>query len=53
MTGRDEAAALRDLAPDIARSRVYLCGPDSWMVAAARAAQAAGATQLHAERFAW
>jgi predicted ferric reductase len=46
---------LRDLVPDIAAHDVYVCGPDSWMSAAAKAARAAGVPdeRLHLERFSW
>jgi predicted ferric reductase len=51
----DDAAALRRMVPDIARSHVYLCGPDVWTDAARAAARSAGVDpeRLHTERFAW
>jgi predicted ferric reductase len=53
--GRDDVDVLRQLAPDLARSDVYVCGPVSWMDAVLAAARKAGVprTQLHQERFAW
>jgi predicted ferric reductase len=53
MSRWNDVAALRWIAPQIALSHVYLCGPDAWMEAAARAADAAGAQHVHAEQFAW
>jgi predicted ferric reductase len=51
----DDAEALRRFAPEIARSQVYLCGPEAWTQAAHSAARAAGvpADHLHTELFAW
>jgi ferredoxin-NADP reductase len=51
----DDADALRRIVPDIARSHVYVCGPDGWTDAARAAARSAGVDQerLHTERFAW
>ena len=50
-----DADALRRIAPDIARSHVYVCGPDAWTDAARAAARAAGVDpdRLHTEQFAW
>ena len=50
-----DVPALQRIAPDIARSRVYVCGPDEWADAARAAARAAGvpADRVHTERFAW
>jgi ferredoxin-NADP reductase len=50
-----DAEALRQIAPDIARHDIYLCGPDAWTAAVRSAARAAGvpAAHLHRERFAW
>jgi len=47
------ATALLALAPDIATSDVYLCGPDDWMRAVRTTARAAGvpARQIHSEHF--
>src|SRR4051794_19649461 len=52
---RDDATALRELAPQIAGSHVYVCGPDEWTEAARTAARAAGveAEHLHTELFSW
>jgi predicted ferric reductase len=51
----DDADALRQIAPHIARSHVYVCGPDAWTEAARAAARAAGveAEHLHTELFSW
>lgn len=53
--GRDGAAALRTIVPDIAEREVFVCGPDAWMTAALGAARRSGVPEhrLHAERFAW
>ena len=53
-SGTDEDA-LTELAPAIAHSDIYLCGPHAWLAAAKRAARRAGAGrhQLHSEEFAW
>jgi len=50
-----DAQALRQIAPDVAQHDVFLCGADSWMEAARRAALAAGvpAAAIHLERFTW
>jgi predicted ferric reductase len=50
-----DAAALRQLVPDIAEHDVYLCGAAGWMDAAHAAALAAGvpAGNVHVERFSW
>ena len=50
-----DAAALRQMAPAIAGSHVYLCGPEAWTEAAAAAAREAGVRpeNLHTELFAW
>ena len=47
--------ALRQIVPDVARSQVYLCGPDAWTHAARAAARTAGvpAERLHTELFSW
>jgi ferredoxin-NADP reductase len=41
--------------PGIRRHHVYICGPDTWMAAAAGAARSAGVPKerLHTERFGW
>jgi predicted ferric reductase len=50
-----DADALRQIAPWIARSQVYVCGPDAWTEAARTAARSAGveADRLHTELFSW
>ncbi|GIH07717.1 oxidoreductase [Rhizocola hellebori] len=55
MASLGEADALRQIAPHIDRSEVYLCGPQQWAEAASDAALAAGvrAEHLHTEQFAW
>jgi predicted ferric reductase len=47
--------ALRQIAPDIAASHVYVCGPQEWTEAARAAARSAGvpAGRLHTELFSW
>jgi ferredoxin-NADP reductase len=46
---------LRQIAPDIARSHVYVCGPAAWTDAARAAARSAGVhrERLHTELFSW
>jgi len=53
--GHGEAAALRQIAPDIAGSQVYVCGPDAWTEAARTAAESAGVApeRVHTELFSW
>ncbi|GIE00238.1 ferredoxin reductase family protein [Paractinoplanes durhamensis] len=53
--GYGDAAALRQMAPLIADSHVYVCGPDAWTDAARKAAADAGVKpgQLHTELFSW
>jgi predicted ferric reductase len=53
--GIGDAAALLRLAPAVAGSDVYVCGPQEWTQAAATAAREAGvpAGHLHVERFSW
>jgi predicted ferric reductase len=50
-----DAAALREIAPYVARSDVYVCGPQAWAEAARAAAQGAGtpAERVHTELFSW
>jgi predicted ferric reductase len=50
----DPVAALRQLAPNVADSDVFICGPEQWMDAVETAAQRAGVPpeQVHLERFA-
>jgi predicted ferric reductase len=51
----EDAEALRRIVPNIARSRVYVCGPDAWTEAARAAARGAGvpAEHVHTELFSW
>ncbi len=51
----DDAAALRELVPDVADHDVFICGSDGWMDAAEAAASAAGvpARNIHLERFSY
>ncbi len=53
--GHADADALRHMAPAIAGSQVYLCGPPAWTDAAREAAREAGVApeNLHTELFAW
>ncbi|WP_141850454.1 ferredoxin reductase family protein [Lapillicoccus jejuensis] len=53
--GLDDAAALRDIVPDVADHDVYLCGAEAWMAAARTAVLAAGVPEdaVHVEHFAW
>jgi predicted ferric reductase len=53
--GTGDAEALGRMAPWIAYSQVYVCGPEAWTEAARTAARDAGvaAENLHAELFAW
>ena len=50
-----DADALRRIAPDVARSHVYVCGPEAWTEAARTAARSAGVEtgRLHTELFSW
>lgn len=50
-----DSAALLRLVPDLPDNDVFICGPDTWMDAAATATLAAGVPgpQLHQERFSW
>ncbi|WP_433360460.1 ferredoxin reductase family protein [Actinoplanes sp. CA-142083] len=50
-----DADALRLMAPEVARSDVYVCGPDEWTAAARAAALEAGvpAERVHTEQFSW
>lgn len=50
-----DAKALHRLVPDLLLRDVFVCGPDAWMDAVARACTQAGlpASQLHQERFTW
>jgi len=51
----DDIRALRDIAPDIAASDVFVCGPEPWMDAVVRTLRRAGVApeQIHRERFSW
>lgn len=53
--GVSDAAALRQLVPDIEQHDVFLCGAPAWMDAARRAALDCGvpAARIHTERFSW
>jgi predicted ferric reductase len=53
--GHADADALRQIAPQVARSHVYVCGPENWTAAAREAARTAGVSdeRLHTEQFAW
>lgn len=53
--GAPDAEALGRMAPWIAYSQVYICGPETWTQAAHTAARNAGVTtaNLHTELFAW
>jgi predicted ferric reductase len=55
LAAHDDVAALRQVAPHVADSQVYVCGPDAWTEAARAAARSAGvrADRLHTEQFAW
>jgi predicted ferric reductase len=55
LAGTGDTEALRQVAPRIAESRVYICGPEEWAAAARTAAIAAGvpAGRVHTELFAW
>lgn len=51
----DDVLALHQLVPHLARTDVFVCGPDAWMEAVADTAARAGLPpeQLHLERFTW
>jgi len=53
--GHGDAVALRQMAPSIGASQVYVCGPEAWTGAARDAALAAGAQaeRVHTELFSW
>ena len=53
--GQTDTGALRQIAPRIAHSHVYVCGPDGWAEAARRAARTAGTPgdRIHTELFTW
>jgi predicted ferric reductase len=50
-----DSDALRQMAPEIGRADVYICGPDGWTEAARAAAREAGVPgeRLHIEQFSW
>jgi predicted ferric reductase len=50
-----DVGALLEIAPQVAASHVYVCGPDAWTQAARTAADAAGVKpeHLHTELFSW
>ena len=50
-----DSQALLHFVPDLLGSDLFVCGPDEWMDAVAKAAAGAGlpAEQLHQERFTW
>jgi predicted ferric reductase len=51
----DDVTALRYWVPDIAERDVYVCGPEPWMAAVQRSAEAAGVPpqRIHVESFRW
>jgi ferredoxin-NADP reductase len=51
----DDVRLLGHLVPDLTRQDVYICGPDAWMAAVRRAAEALGVPtdHLHTEQFSW
>ena len=55
ITGVSDGSGLRQIAPHVAGSHVYICGPDEWTEAARTAARAAGVPieRVHTEQFAW
>ena len=52
---RGLAATMLELAPDLVRSDVYVCGPQEWAAAVLKEARRCGASpaHLHHEEFAW
>lgn len=54
-SGRSDLDRLKEIAPEIADSDVYICGPTAWTRAVEKSVLAAGvsAKQIHAEEFAW
>jgi predicted ferric reductase len=52
---RDDVATLRALAPYVAHSDVYMCGPAAWMDSVAVTLDRAGVSpeHVHSERFEW
>ncbi|SDS20578.1 ferredoxin reductase family protein [Actinoplanes derwentensis] len=55
LSANSDADALRQVAPQIAASQVFICGPEEWAGAARAAAIEAGARpdRVHTELFAW
>jgi ferredoxin-NADP reductase len=55
LSAHGDVETLRRVAPAIAGSHVYVCGPDGWTEAVGVAARSAGvrADHLHTEQFAW
>jgi predicted ferric reductase len=55
VAGLSDVEALRRAAPQVAASRVYICGPQAWTEAVRSAAYSAGVAseRLHIEQFAW
>jgi predicted ferric reductase len=55
LAGLGDVEALRGIAPSVARSTVYVCGPDGWTDAVRATLERAGvpADHVHTERFAW
>ncbi len=53
--GLNDRDALREIAPYVSHSHVYVCGPQEWTEAARSAALAAGVypENVHTEQFAW
>ena len=53
--GRPDLVRLVTIAPDIADSDVYVCGPDGWTKSVVNSATRAGvpAHQIHSEEYAW
>jgi ferredoxin-NADP reductase len=51
----ERGVTLRTAFPDLAKSDLYVCGPQSWTDAVVADAQASGlaAHQIHMERFDW
>lgn len=55
MPGRDDAARLASVVPEVASHEAYLCGPAPWMALVHRSLRRSGIPQshIHDERFAW
>lgn len=49
--GLADHVALQRLAPDLAESDLFVCGPNEWMKSVTRAARRAGTGDIHAEKF--